>query len=406
MAGLMGRAHAILSASGSDRWIHCGPSPRLEETLPEVQTDDAAEGTLGHDMAKMFLKARLDNDGGVPPDYELATFRSHRLWSADLEKAVVEYVDYIMGEFARAQAIDASARLQIEMMADFSEWVPEGFGTADATILYGDVLEVIDLKLGQGLIVSAVDNSQARLYALGRLRAYEGFWDVKTVVCKICQPRRDRNSEQRIPVDELLRWAKEVVVPAAERAWKGEGEFNPGDWCLFCKAAPTCAARIKQAVDVFDAIEKAAPPASPAMLTMEEIALLLPRLDQAISVINSLKKYAMAQALAGVEVPGYKLVEGRATRKYVDDLAVAKAVAASGVPEALIWTRKLIGLTEMGKVMGKKPFKTVLEDAGLVHKPPGAPKLVTADDPRPAIDRAAAAARNFADNPIEETETE
>lgn len=406
MAGITGRAHAILSASGSERWINCSPSARLEEKLPEVNTDDALEGTLGHDMAKMFLRARLDNDGGVPPDYELATHRSHRLWSADLERATLDYVDYIMGEYARAQAIDESARLQIEMTADFSEWVPEGFGTADATILYGDTLEVIDLKLGQGIIVSAVDNSQARLYALGRLRAYEGFWSVKTVVCKICQPRRDRNSEQRIPVEELLRWAKEVVVPAAERAWKGGGEFVPGDWCTFCKLAPTCAARIKQAVDVFDAIEQAAPPASPAALTMEEIAKLLPRLDIALSVINSLKKYAYEQALAGVEVPGYKLVEGRSTRKYVDDLAVAKAVVASGVAEPLIWTRKLIGVTEMGKVMGKKPFKTVLEDAGLVHKPPGKPTLVTADDPRPAIDRAAAAARNFADNPIQEDENQ
>src|SRR5208282_6736063 len=230
--------HALLSASGSEIWINCPPAARAQEKAAELldtPTNYRDAGQLGHDIAAGFLRAHVDVADSLPPDYDLATWRSHPLWNANLEEGSLNYVEFVKTEYARALALDPSAQLLIEKRADFSEWVQEGFGTADVTIVFSDTLEVIDLKMGEGKIVQARDNTQGRLYALGRLRHYQEFWGIKKIIIGICQPLRDFNTRETLTVEELLAWARFVLMPAAKLAWAGQGEFKPGQQCQFCR---------------------------------------------------------------------------------------------------------------------------------------------------------------------------
>ena len=396
------RAHAILSASSSDMWLHCTPSAQLNEAAGEpVSTDFADRGTLGHALFALLLRAWLDYDG-LPPDYEAATLRASKHYDKQLEEHVEEAVEAVKREYAKALALDPSARLLIEQRADYSEWVPEGKGTADVTIIFLDTLLVIDLKLGEGIVVSAIDNSQARLYALGRLRIYEGFWDVRKIQTLILQPTRDNVSWEEITVEELLAWAEEVVKPQAKLAWEGKGELKAGEWCQFCKVKDTCPERIKSALNIIEELTEGPAAETPPLLTPKEIAELVKsgKFERAVAVINSLRIFAYNLCKAG-ELPGFKLVEGKKMRAYTDELKVKDAVVASGVEEPLVWKpRTLLGITEMQKLLGKKGFKTILEDTKLVKEKPAAPKMVPVEDRRPALDKDALAAAKFAAYPI------
>lgn len=397
------RKHAILSASGSERWLNCTPSARLEELRSDTRSDAAEEGTLGHALAEMYLRAWLDNDQMLPPDYELATHRSHRLYTKDLEAAALEFVDYAKERFTRAKAIDPSARMYTETRADFSEWVPQGFGTADVCLIYGDTLETVDAKFGKGVVVSAIDNSQTRLYTLGKLRDYQEFWGITKVITSIHQPRLDRQSSEELTVTELLAWANDYVKPRAALAWEGEGDFVPGAHCQFCKIAPTCKARIEEGMA---AIKEAFgdPVRESPTLTNEELGVLLPRLKLAKALISSMERHALQQAASGFEIPNHKLVEGRSVRKITDDLKAAEALTAAGTPDALLWTRTLLGITDLERAVGKKAFKALLTDNGLVVKAPGKLTLVEDSDPRPAVDRDAEALAAFQSQPLDTDE--
>ncbi len=380
------RAHAKLSASGSKKWLTCTPSAKLEEQFPDEQSSFAAEGTFAHAVFEQELLTRLGRPVDPLPQ-DLLHFDS-----ADLRDHVAAAVAVAMERIDDARARCEDPVILVEQRVDFSRWVPEGFGTGDLVIVADDTLEVLDLKFGKGVPVQALENTQMRLYGLGAWDQFAHLYDIKSVRMTILQPRLDNYACEEIGAQELVDWADTYVAPRATQAWAGEGEFVPGDHCTsgFCRARFLCPARAEAALAVAqqDFALKA-----PELLTREQLVDVLSKADMAIDWLNDVKSYALKQAEAGHELPGFKLVEGRSNRKYADADAVAQKLLDAGVPEALIYERSLLGITAMEKAIGKKKFAELLND--LVVKPAGKPTLVPVNDKRQALSSVASAATDF-----------
>jgi hypothetical protein len=376
------RKHAKLSASSSGKWLVCTPSAQLEDQIPDEQSPFAAEGTLAHSVFEMLLKTYLSgHDGAAIADYE--DFVMANGVSQDM-------LDHVGAACQRAVALIESARdrcpdpvILLERRLDFSPWVPEGFGTGDLVIITDDLVEVADLKFGKGVLVDAVGNSQMRLYGLGAYNELNMLYNIQRVKMHVFQPRMDNWSCEEISVADLLDWAEKVVVPQARIAWDGEGELVAGDHCsnYFCRARFTCPARNAQANALIESSFALLPP---DMLNPQQMSQVLSRADEVIGWLNDVKTWCLAHAEKGNPVPGFKLVEGRSNRKYKDADAVAKAVTAAGVDEALIYERSIIGLTAMEKLLGKKKFADILGNH--IEKPRGKPTLVPVTDKRPVYD--------------------
>ena len=359
--------HALLTASGSKRWLSCPPSARLEATFAEKETIAAAEGTAAHSLAEYKLKRKLHYYCKRPvSEYEDAAMDQH----------TDDYAAYVMGIIADMEQAGMNPMVFIEERLDLSPWVPESFGTADCIVVGDDILHIIDLKYG-GLTVEAEGNSQLMLYALGALHKFGFLYDIKTVAMTIYQPRRENISTATVDVELLTEWAENFVKPKAQMAFAGEGEFLPGDWCMFCRAADRCRARAEANLQVARE-EFGLPP----MLTDEEVESLLPRLPGMVKWANELLAYATEAAIShGKQWDGFKVVEGRSIRKYADEEAVAEAAQSAGYKD--IFKKTLINLTEMERLMGKKKFQELL--GAYIIKPPGKPTLVPLSDRRPAI---------------------
>lgn len=359
--------HALLTASGSKRWLSCPPSARLEASFEEKETLAAAEGTAAHSLAEYKLKRKLHYYCKRPvSEYEDAAMDQH----------TDDYAAYVMGIIADMEQAGMNPMVFIEERLDLSPWVPESFGTADCIVVGDDILHIIDLKYG-GLTVEAEGNSQLMLYALGALHKFGFLYDIKTVAMTIYQPRRENISTATVDVELLTEWAENFVKPKAQMAFAGEGEFLPGDWCMFCRAADRCRARAEANLQVARE-EFGLPP----MLTDEEVETLLPRLPGMVKWANELLAYATEAAIShGKQWDGFKVVEGRSIRKYADEEAVAEAAQSAGYKD--IFKKTLINLTEMERLMGKKKFQELL--GAYIIKPPGKPTLVPVSDRRPAL---------------------
>ena len=385
-------AHAKLSASGSEKWMTCTPSARMEEAFPDEGSEFAREGTFAHAVFEQELLHYLGREVEPLPN-ELMHFDSPALVDY-----VRESVNYCIKRIDAARERCKDPVFYVERRLDFSRWVPEGFGTGDFVIITDDLVEVLDLKYGKGIYVDAKSNSQMRLYGLGAFNELADLYDIQRVRMTVLQPRLGNYSSEELPIADLLKWADDAVVPAAKLAWAGEGVFVPGPHCTssFCKARYTCPARAEGALAVarqeFGSIEDAQPPV-PESLTLDRIADLLPKADLVIDWFTDLKAYALKQAEKGTTVPGYKLVEGRSNRKYSDQEAVAKALRDAEVPDEIAYERSLLGITAMTDALGKKKFAEVLGD--LVIKPEGKPTLVPEGDKRPAITSRATALDDF-----------
>ena len=265
----------------------------------------------------------------------------------------------------------------IEQHVDFSEYVPDGYGTADCVIVSDDKLHIIDFKYGMGVLVDATDNPQMKCYALGALAIYDSLYDIKEVSMSIFQPRRENVSTWTISVDELKSWAEEVLKPKAEMAMNGEGEYYPGEWCTFCRAAVRCRARAEEKLKLAQEEFKL-----PPLLTDSEIEKILSVIPDLTKWANEIMTYATESAVShGKQWNGFKVVEGRSVRKYKDENEVAKAAKEAGYKD--IYRQSLITLTEMQKLMGKATFEKVLGD--LIYKPPRKPTLVPNSDKREAM---------------------
>lgn len=365
------RKHAILSASSAHRWLNCGPSARLEQEFADRETEAAAEGTAAHAMAEHKLRRAL----------KLQTKKPISSYDSDeMDGYTDDYAQFVLEALAKARETCPDAILLIEQRLDFSRWVPDGFGTGDALIVADDTLHIIDLKYGRGVLVEAGHNPQMMLYALGALTIFDGLYDIRTVSMTIYQPRRENISTWTISATELRAWAENTLKPLAALAYEGMGEYRPGAWCVFCRAAVRCRARANANLELAK-YEFALPP----LLSDAELGDLLGNLDDLIKWADELKAYALDGALHhGKQWPGWKLVEGRSVRKYADEDSVIAAANSAGYRD--IFRKTLLPITEMEKLMGKQTFAEVL--GGCVHKPAGKPTLVPESDKHPAMNTA------------------
>jgi hypothetical protein len=366
------KQHALLSASGAHRWMNCTPSARLEQKFQDNSGEAAVEGTAAHALAEHKLRRALKIRSKKPVS---------KYDSDEMDGYTDGYVEFILEQIALAKETCADPQVLIEQQLDFSKYVPGGFGTGDCVIIADGVLHIIDFKYGQGVLVSAEDNPQMKLYALGALELFDGIYDISTVSMTIYQPRRENVSTHTVFKESLYQWAEEILKPTAAIAFKGDGDYVPGEHCQFCRAAVKCRARAEEKLKLAR-FEFTLPP----LLTDTDIEEILTKLDDLTSWANDIKAYALEAAVShGKEWRGFKLVEGRSIRKYSNEEAIAEAAKAAGYRD--IYETKLIGITAMEKLLGKAKFQEIL--GGLIEKPPGKPTLVPLSDKRQAINTSA-----------------
>lgn len=364
-------AHSEKGPSSSSRWIHCTPSAKLCADMPDQGSSFAEEGTQAHELCEYLLKREMGIEMDDPRP-------SLSYYNAEMEECCQGYRDYVMELYEEAKRVTKDPVLLVEQRISYERFVSGGFGTADCIIIADKVLNVVDFKYGMGVEVDARGNSQMRIYAIGALEIFDALYDIDRVRMTIYQPRKSNISVDEISRDELYKWAEEVLRPAAEEADRGDGEFHAGDWCRFCKARHICRERAKEnlALAAYDF-------ASPPFLEDEEIVEILDKVDRLIGWANDVKEYALQEAVAGKEWEGWKLVEGRSIRKYKNEKEVAEAVEGAGYDP---YQKKLLSITEMEKMLGKKKFQEILGE--LYIKPQGKSVLVRADDKRPPINSA------------------
>ena len=363
--------HAVLSASSSHRWMNCPPSVRLTEQIADNGSVYAAEGSEAHALCEYKLRRLL----GIDADNPLDGPGGLQYYDSTMEDAANGYAAYVMELLEDIRQTCADPIVMVEQRLNFSRWVKDGFGTGDAVIVADRILQVVDFKYGTGVPVSAEGNSQMRLYALGALDMFGELYDIDTVRMTIYQPRLSNISTDTISRAELLDWAENTLRPVAELAYKGEGEMKAGSWCRFCKLRTTCRRRAEANLALAQHDFKL-----PPTLSDEEISIILNQLDDLTSWAADIQEYALKAALSGTHFDGWKLVEGRANRRYTDEAAVAQAVIDTGHNP---YERRLLGITAMEKLLGRKQFATLLGD--LVERPQGKPTLVPVSDKRPEL---------------------
>ncbi len=386
----MSRTHALLCPSGGERWMVCTPSARLLEGITTESTY-ADEGTLAHDLGELLVKDKFNL---VTPKIFASTLtkiQRNQYYNKAMFDHCCNYATFVLEAFNTLQAKDKEIpKIIIEAEIDYSFYVPAGKGYCDIIIYTSKTIHVIDLKYGAGVPVSAQKNTQLRLYALGSLEMLV-FVDhnISEIYLSIFQPRIDNNSTILTLASELLTWAEQVVRPAAKLAWEGAGELVPGDHCRFCGIKAKC--RAYAAKNTETAMHRFK---DPYTLDDNEIIALYSDFDAVSSWIKAVEAHIMTEALKGRKWPGFKLVRGRSNRKYVSEEEVKAHLLAKDFSEKAITRSTLLPITEMEKYLGGSIFKKLLNH--LVIKPPGAPTLVAADDPRPEIKDAAAV---FEDDP-------
>ena len=344
--------HAYLAASASERWLKCPPSAKLCAQEEDRGSPYAQQGTDAHELAAYLTEKALGRNSRDPTE-DLTWY------DAEMQEAAEGYASFVMEQVAEAKKLCTDPLVCIEQTLDFSKWVEHGFGTGDCVIVADDLLHIVDLKYGLGILVSAsgedgTGNSQLKCYALGALDTFGDLYDIRRVKLSIYQPRRENVDTFELSREDLLKWADEVLAPIAKLAYDGLGEFAAGDHCQFCKVKASCRKRAEYSME----------------LAKYEFA-------------EDIKEYALQQALSGVRYPGLKLVEGRSNRKYTDEVAVAQVVSNAGYDP---YEKKLLGITAMTKQLGKKKFDALLK--GLVVKPQGKPVLAPATDTRPEFNTA------------------
>lgn len=361
--------HSVLGASAADRWMHCTPSAQLTAGMEDETTTFAAEGTAAHALCEWKVRKALKMRAGRRPisDY----------WTDEMEEFTDDYRDFIMDLVGQARLHCKDPVTLIEQHLDFSCYVPDGFGTGDFLLVADQELNVVDFKYGRGVAVYADHNPQMMLYALGALNLFDCLYDIEQVTMTIFQPRLSSISTWTITAAELYQWAEEVLKPKAELAAKGEGEFISGSWCRFCKARNSCRARAESFLEL--AKMEFQPP---ALLSDEEIAVVMEKADELSKWASDVFAYVQAEAIEnGKHFPGYKIVEGRSTRRFTDEKKVEAAAKNAGYTD--IYNKSLITLTAFEKLMGKETFKEVL--GGFVTKPAGKLTLVPVGNKRPEV---------------------
>lgn len=368
--------HAIVSASAAYQWSHCPASIMFGKQFPDKGSSYAAEGTLAHAIAELKVLKKFTPMSLAEYKNRLGTLKNDPLYQPEMDGYTDQYVDEIVKV---CHAFPTKPYVVAEKKLDLSHIIPEGFGTSDCVVLHGETLHVFDLKYGKGVSVSAEENPQLRLYALGAMREYSVLYDIRKVVTHIIQPRIDNVSSEELSAEALTAWG-ETMKPIAERAYKGEGEFCAGDWCRFCKGRNHCRAR---AAALLTLEEPKARADQGETLTDAEIGDILLRAQTLENWVKGLEEYAQDKLLHGGEIPGWKLVEGRSVRTITDTDKAFAALTASGYDSDLLYERKPLGLTALEKLCGKKKLTELI--GTYITKPAGKPTLAPESDKRKAF---------------------
>lgn len=383
--------HALLSPSSAARWLQCTPSARLESNFEDKAGDAAEEGTLAHTLGELLLRYKTKRVAKVPYTRELKIIEGNRFYDGAMLEYADGYATYVLECLAEAQSHTSDAQLFLETKLDLTAYIPDGFGTGDAIIIANHVLNIIDLKYGKGVPVSAEQNRQMMLYALGALKEYDFLFDIHIVRMTIYQPRLDSISTWEIPVDELINWAETELVPRAKLAYEGKGEYKPGAHCRFCKAKGLCKANAEHNMEMakYDFKQE-------ALLNDKEVADILDRADDFKKWIAGIEEYALSEAVQnGKKWPGYKLVEGRSNRMISDPAKAAEILLKQGIAEDKIYSPKvLLGIGGLEKAVGKNELSTYLSE--LIIKPQGKATLVPDSDKRPELNSIESAQADFA----------
>lgn len=378
------RKHALLSASSAKRWINCPPSARLSEAFPESTSDYAEEGTLAHDICELKLRKLFIEPGMPEKTFKTAhnQLKEHGQYDPEMERYTDEYVDYIQ---KIAYSYPVPPKIVIEKEVHYGHVARDGYGFSDCIILSGTDCHVVDFKYGKGITVSAEENPQMMLYAVGAIAEYGIVFPVERVILHIVQPRTKNFSRWELSASQLQTWSEQTVKPAAELAWEGKGDFRQGSWCddCFCPAAGTCRFRMEENMA---ALQKHTDPITGKMIPAElltngEIGSILPFLEFAAPWIKKVRAAALDKLLADEDVPGWKLVEGRSNRELPDPDKAYAALVEAGYKKALFYERIPVTLTEAEKLINKDAFNTILMP--FIVKPKGKPTLAPKGDKRP-----------------------
>lgn len=364
------KVHATLSASSAHRWLNAPPLPQLEKLFPNPASQMAEEGTAAHALGEYKLRKALGQDSKRP----VSDFQSD-----DMEAFTDDYCDYVMEQYQQAKLDHPGSSVLIEQRLDFSNYVPDGFGTGDCIIIADGLMHIVDFKYGKGVRVDAENNPQMKLYALGALNSYSMLYDQPEVIdMTIFQPRIGNVSTWSIETSALLNWAKTDLKQKAELAIKGDGVVKYGPWLQFSNCNAVLRVRYNQYKKLQEFQLR-----SPHLMSNAEIEEVLANVDELVKWANQVKAYAQDLAVNhDKQWNGFKVVEGRSIRKYKDEATVAKMAEENGFTD--IYQKSLLSITKLEKVMGKKQFNDLLGQ--YIYKPAGKLTLVPQSDKRPAVD--------------------
>ena len=372
-------SHALLAPSSSHRWLNCTPSARLEETVKDQGSVYAEEGSCAHALCEYKLLSLLnaEKEGKYEDDMRKALVEYEKgikqYGGVEMEECTDMYKSIVWDKYRDAVSRTKDAELFIEKKLDFSDFIPDSFGTADAVIISDGLMEVIDFKYGKGVEVSAVGNTQMMIYALGALAAFSWEYNIERVRMTIIQPRKSNISDYELSVDELDVWKNDVLIPRADAAYEGRGEQEPGEWCKFCKIKASCAKLADKATSAYIKHE------NKETISDSEMPALLELIPTIKTWCSAVEEYALARAVAGEEFAGFKVVEGRSVRKITDPAGLEAALLTAGYDD-IHRPLELKSIGDLEKIVGKSKFSSLSK--GYIEKPEGKPVLVPVSDRR------------------------